>query len=345
MKKILTISIAAYNAEKDLTKCLESLIKSKYINDLEIVVVNDGSVDNTQKIATQFQEQFSDSVIVINKENGGHGSTINSGIKVATGKYFKTLDSDDWYDTTNLDKLIEFLKNANEDLVINPHIDVNLSNSTENLKSMIIDENKIKYNQLYDINDVADNIVLAMADMTYKTSLLKKMKYKIDEKCFYVDVEYTIYPIEFINDVIFLDFPVYQYNVGQVNQSTNLKVMRNRSEQHLKVLENLINYKETVKLNSGQEKIVVERINYMINTQYQLYLTMDNKVGKSKLIKFDKWLGDLEYPFYSNFIDSCKSESPTQVKIIKFLRKHNFKFYYVIMFVNNTLKKCLRGYK
>lgn len=101
--KILTVSIAAYNADWCLKKCLDSFIASKYLDLLDIIVVNDGSKDNTAAIASEYVKKFSASIRLINKENGGHGSTINTSIDNAMGKYFKIVDSDDWVDTEALD--------------------------------------------------------------------------------------------------------------------------------------------------------------------------------------------------------------------------------------------------
>ena len=115
--KILTISIAAYNAENYIAKCLDSLIKSKYLEQLDIIVVNDGSRDRTSQIAHQYSNKY-DSIRVIDKENGGHGSTINTSISLAEGKYYKVLDSDDAFDTCELDKLVVFLTESDVDLVL-----------------------------------------------------------------------------------------------------------------------------------------------------------------------------------------------------------------------------------
>ena len=99
---VLSIVIPAYNIETFLPKCLDSLVYAKNIGDCEIIVVNDGSKDNTLKIAKEYEKNFPSVVRVFDKENGGHGSAVNLGMKVAKGKYFKILDSDDWFVTSNL---------------------------------------------------------------------------------------------------------------------------------------------------------------------------------------------------------------------------------------------------
>ena len=116
--KLLTISIAAYNAEEYLANCLESLVKSKFLNEIEIIVVNDGSKDNTKDIGEEYARKYPYSICVINKENGGYGSTIEASLSRATGKYFKLLDSDDYFSTEGLDALISKLAESEADTVI-----------------------------------------------------------------------------------------------------------------------------------------------------------------------------------------------------------------------------------
>ena len=104
--KLLTIVVPIYNTEKYLERCVESITPKDVLEDVEILLVNDGSKDNSLQIMKKYAAKYPDTVKVIDKENGGHGSTINAGLKVATGRYFKVLDSDDWFDTANFIKFV-----------------------------------------------------------------------------------------------------------------------------------------------------------------------------------------------------------------------------------------------
>lgn len=110
MEKILTITIPSYNVEKYLDETLPHYFDERVLPDIEILIVNDGSKDNTLAIANGYHEKYPESVFVIDKPNGGHGSTINAGIAAARGKYFKVIDADDWVDTESFVKLIDTLK-------------------------------------------------------------------------------------------------------------------------------------------------------------------------------------------------------------------------------------------
>ena len=124
MDKILTIGIPSYNAAKTLKYCLDSLVIEEVLNDIQIVIVNDGSKDKTSEIGHSFEEKYPDTIIVIDKENGGHGSGINTTIERAVGKYMKIVDSDDTVDRDGFIELINELKNTNADLILTPYYKV-----------------------------------------------------------------------------------------------------------------------------------------------------------------------------------------------------------------------------
>ena len=116
--KSLTILIPVYNTEKYIKRCLDSLLVPEVLDDIEIIVVSDGSKDHSAEIVREYVERYPDTIILIDKENGGHGSTINAGIAAATGKYFRVLDSDDWFNTLEFAEFTARLRNEDADLVV-----------------------------------------------------------------------------------------------------------------------------------------------------------------------------------------------------------------------------------
>ena len=107
-QKILTVSIAAYNVSKYLDEALEPFTNSVYKDELEILIVDDGSKDDTAEIAKKYEERYPNTFKLVTKENGGWGSTLNKGIEIGTGKYFKQLDGDDWFDKDNLEDYLKW---------------------------------------------------------------------------------------------------------------------------------------------------------------------------------------------------------------------------------------------
>lgn len=117
MEKVLSIVIPAYNVEKYLEKCLSSFEIEAVLDRIEILVINDGSGDHTAEIAQRYCEKYPETYFLYNKENGGHGSGINYGIRYATGKYFKVVDGDDWLNTEELEAFVKLLEETDTDIV------------------------------------------------------------------------------------------------------------------------------------------------------------------------------------------------------------------------------------
>ena len=260
--KLLTIVVPSYNASKYLDFNLRSFLIPSVPEKLEIVVVDDGSTDDTAKIADAYRERFPDTIKVIHKENGGHGSGINAGLRVATGKFFKVVDADDWVDHEALEKLLDYL--ASFDLV--KADDVTASSAPDiiynNYYWRLSDDTKspgeyeckaefkepfagVEYHKVYDFESVADKCYVKMHNMTVRTALLKKNHIHIDEHHYYVDMEYILYPMPFVQTIAFLPDYLYQYQIGRSGQSMDPVKLRKNAAQYDFVLESIFNYYNT----------------------------------------------------------------------------------------------------
>lgn len=213
--KILTISIAAYNVENYIRRTMDSLIDERVIDDLEIFVVDDGGTDRTLEIAKGYAERYPHSVFPIHKENGGYGSTVNYSIAHATGKYFKLLDGDDWFDKEGLYQLVSMLKETNADLVITPFCKVNETNTVENIRYDVRWGEEIEFDEL-----LKERLPLFhMHTMTYRTKVIRDSELELPEKCLYTDVIYATVPISLCKTISFLESIVYMYSIGREGQS------------------------------------------------------------------------------------------------------------------------------
>lgn len=320
MEKVLSISIASYNAANDLPRCLESLIGSTVLDRLEVIIVNDGSKDNTVEVANKYIAKYPNSIRLIDKENGGHGSTINATIQVATGKYYKILDSDDWVDSENLALLVSYLEGSDADMVLNPYEEIAFND--HNKKRLLNPNHGIPYNETQPLNRLNSETVLFMHSLTFKTSVMKQMGSIIDEHCFYVDMEYCVFPMQYIHSFVCLDYPVYQYLLGSVTQSMNMQNLIKRRDQHLKVTKRLVNFYEASKnkLEKNVLNLIELRLKYAIYQQYIIFLHMNPIEAKTELIEFDRWLRDTSPDIY---------EGPTGkiMKYIRFNRNSHFVFF------------------
>ena len=106
--KLLTFAIPCYNSEAYMEKCIESLLPGG--DDVEILIVDDGSHDRTAEIADAYEKKYPGIIRAIHQENGGHGEAVNTGIRNATGLYFKVVDSDDWVDLDAYRKILDKLR-------------------------------------------------------------------------------------------------------------------------------------------------------------------------------------------------------------------------------------------
>lgn len=331
MNKILTISVAAYNAEQYMAKCLDSFLNSKVSNELEIIVVNDGSEDKTLEIVKEYQRKYPETIYLIDKVNGGHGSTINASISKATGKYYKVVDADDWVSQDGIEKLVEFLKDTDCDLVINPYIETYIDRTPDKL---VIPYKNVKLENIYNFKDVYQNIDIPMHAMTLKTTIIQTVGAVIDENCFYVDMEYNLYPIKYIQTICFLKTPIYYYLLGNQQQSVSIRNMVKRRNQRETVIKSLIrDYNDSIS-DLGKEKsdYIIMKIHFMIYTHYKMYLYLEEKESLREVKLFDQWLKqNSSYEIYYGL------SSGIIMNFIRFQRKFSFRSYKMILKILHTL--------
>ena len=327
--KVLSLVIPTYNMEKYLNNCLDSFIYDKETQEIEVLIVNDGSKDNSVKIAREYEQKFPNIFKVIDKENGGHGSTINAGLKVATGKYFKVVDADDWVDTENFRKLVERLKDVESDVIFTNYTMVfEPKMKTEAVKAIFSDVDKEML-----IKD-CNNVHLCMHAETFKTEIIRDVR--LQEHCFYVDVEYNNYAIARCKTVTCMDLDIYQYRIGRAGQSVSPQGFYKHRDNHLTVLKNLFKFYETADLEEYSRVILFNNIVNMLHCHYNNY-TIFYHIDKKpivELVEFDKWLES--YPkFY---------EESNKYKIVRGLRKHHFKNawkYNRIYLIKKFIKKLI----
>ena len=217
-QKQLSVVIPTYNMEAYLRRCLDSVTRSDVPDTLELIVVNDGSTDGSLAIMQEYAQKRPDIVNVIDKPNGHYGSCVNAALKIATGKYFRMLDADDWFDTDGLIKLLEGLTFINSDAVVTPyrkhyktHSKAFPAQNVQFEKQYNINEEKTWKSQRFDY--------FLMHSVTYKSSILKKCQLKMTEGICYTDSEYLIYPANYITSIIFLKDVLYNYDLAREGQS------------------------------------------------------------------------------------------------------------------------------
>lgn len=293
--KLLTVSVASYNVAACLGKCLDSFLECKRLRDIEVIVVDDGSSDGTAEVAKKYVQAAPGSIRLVEKENGGHGSTINTSIAYAQGKYFKVVDADDWIVPESVDALLDVLSAHNVDVAINPYFEEHMDTGAEELVGLpeLLSGYQGPIGSICAFDSLAPHISLRMHALTFRTSILKAMP-KIDENCFYVDVEYAIFPIKALETAIVLPQPLYCYLLGTSNQSMNKKNLEKRIDQHSRVVKRLSDYyeKTAAVLSESKRELVLRRIVTMARDNYMIYLRMSDDRQAEGIKQFDRNLAE-----------------------------------------------------
>ena len=216
--KILTVSIAAYNMEVYLRETLESLVDERVIDDLEVFVIDDGSIDRTLEIAQEYAVKYPNSIFSVHKENGGYGTTVNYSIAHATGKYFKLLDGDDWFDKEGLVKLVEFLKYSDVDMIVTPFC-FGLEKDDMKIEQLnYIEKNKTL--AIAEINHIKAKSALPMWALAFKTDVIREGWIDLPQKIFYTDVIYDLEGMAKAESMYCMDYPLYCYRKDREGSSS-----------------------------------------------------------------------------------------------------------------------------
>lgn len=328
--KILTITVPAYNAEKYLDRCLQSFLVPAIMDALEVLVINDGSRDHTGEIAEKYAEMYPDTFHLINKENGGHGSGINCGIAHATGRYFKIVDADDWLNTDILAQYIGLLRTVDTDIVASDFACVE-DGSFKTIRILKAVSEDAQYGHIYHISNGEVHKVIMMHSLTVKTECLKKMQVPIDEHCFYVDMEYVMYPIPYADSVYFDHHVLYMYLLGRAGQSMDVKKKIQNIDQHLHVLHAMEKYYDAGYTSDVNKKKYMARCaGIVVEDHFQIYISEGYKAEAMKDLRaFDHELKKTYPEIYCS----------TQKKSITLLRKTN----YLILPVGALAFKIVKG--
>ncbi len=337
-QRVLTIAIASYNVEKYLKNGVLSLLRSKHADKLEVLIVNDGSKDNTAKIGAELEKMTTKNgkaiVKLVDKENGGHGSAINKGIELATGKYFKLMDGDDYFDTEALDNLIEVLEKEDSDIVLNKYVEDFAIPSVKNVKD-IYDFLKPGYH--YNIEDLCmDGYGFGewgplLSTSTYKTKMLQDAKFKISEKCFYVDMELNTYAFMNAKSIVYYPLDLYIYFIGRAGQSISQASYMKNYKHHEHVILKLIDeyYKHSELSNNKKMYISNKLIIPMVKCQYMIATVFfkNSKVFNS----FDSQLK--KYPEFYNIMEGRR------IKINRATKGHSIALFHILDGIKRIIKR------
>lgn len=275
--KLLSVAVPCYNSEQYMKKCIDSILVGG--EEVEILIIDDGSVDRTAQIADDYEKKYPGIVKAIHQKNGGHGEAVNAGIRNATGLFFKVVDSDDWVSEGAYRKVLSVLEEVTR---AGTRLDMLISNFVYD-KVGVKRKKVMKYtsalpeNKIFTWNEVKHfhkGQYILMHSVIYRTQILRECGLELPKHTFYVDNIFVFNPLPYVKTMYYLNENFYRYFIGREDQSVNEAVMIRRIDQQLKVNKLMIDYIDLSKLTNRKLR------NYMIS-----YLDIIMTVSSIMLIK------------------------------------------------------------
>lgn len=289
--KLLTVAIPCYNSEGYMRKAIESALAGG--EDVEVIIVNDGSTDQTASIAEEYAEKYPDSVKAVHQENGGHGEAVNAGIRNAKGLFYKVLDSDDWLDTEALLKVLTVLREiTNEGL----SLDLMIANYVyekvhENTSKVIRYTGTLPEHKIFGWKDVErfkQGRYLLMHSVIYRTQLLKDCGLQLPKHTFYVDNIFVYQPLPYVKTMYYMNQNLYRYYIGRADQSVTEENMIKRIDQQIRVNKYMIDCHDVMKIENKQLRDYMIQYMGIIMTVSSVYLIKEGSEVSLKK-KDDLW--------------------------------------------------------
>ena len=236
--KYITFTIPSYNSQEYMRHVIDNLVAVG--DDIEVIIVNDGSTDDTGKIADEYQTKYPTIVKAIQKENGGHGSGVMAGLHNASGLFYKVVDSDDWVETSDVITMVDLIKkhlseNIDIDLYITNYVYEHAADNSQfsmNYRKYLPIDTVFSWN---DIKRIGLETVFLMHSLMYRTEKLRESGMNLPNHTFYVDDIYAYVPLPFMKNLYYHDLDFYHYFIGRADQSINYDTMCKRYEQQMRV--------------------------------------------------------------------------------------------------------------
>lgn len=318
MNKILSFIIPSYNAQQFLDKCIPSFVNEEVFDELDVIIVNDGSKDDTAEVAQKYCDMYPNSVRLINQENKGHGGALNTGCAAAVGKYLKVIDADDWVETQNLPEFLKLLKECESDVVLTHHYTINISNGeVKKWKSY-----PKEFGRAYTFDEIMTewksfDRSLTFHGITYNTKFYHENAIQLSEHVFYEDHEFATIPCCYAKTITPLDLFIYDYRIGDIQQSVSDENQLKRISHTEAILKRFIKEYKTLNLDENS----AGRTYYCMKAQGLLlsYITTVMLVEKNK--KSGRELGDKMMARFRKHMPMTFEMAEKQYKIFRLMNE------------------------
>ncbi len=310
--KLITFAVPSYNSEAYMRNCIDSILVGG--EDVEIIIVNDGSKDGTAAIADEYAAKYPTICKAVHQENGGHGEGVNQGIRHGTGLYYKVVDSDDWVDAASLAEVIATIKrhmaeNSLPDLYVTNFVYEHVEDNTAFTRKFTKNMPTGKFFGWDEVKKFKGSSVLLMHSLMYKLDVLRESGLELPKHTFYVDNIFAYVPLPFVKKMYYIDTDLYRYYIGRADQSVNMSVFAKRTEQQnrvMKIMAEAYDIREIKKTNPRLAKYMLHTLACLMIVTLTFTLAEPSKEKYAALKslwkdikKKDKWLhGKLKYRSY-----------------------------------------------
>lgn len=331
----VSVIVPIYNVEKYLNRCLNTLV-NQTLKEIELILVNDGTKDNSMEIVKQYEKKY-DNIIIINKKNGGLSSARNAGLKIAQGEYISFIDSDDFVKETMMERLYQKAKETDADMVISGFYSYISENDCIEklpyLKDSIIEE-----------KDIISKIVLPMCgelpesdkDISmnvcvwkniYRRSLFEehKIKFKSEREVLSEDIIFHLDFVPYMKKIAIIHESFYYYVYNSVSLSNGTILAKRQPHLYSAMKESLVKWNLWDIGKFRVKKQIIGRIRHDLNRVVQY-----NENRKQCLIYMKEVLSNPE--IQEIFKEYPISKMPMKHKIPTFCMKHQLTWLCYIIF-------------
>ena len=268
--KLMTFTVPCYNSAGYMRKCIDSLLPAG--EDTEIIIVNDGSSDDTGKIADEYAALYPERIRVIHQENGGHGEGVNQGLRHAEGLYFKVVDSDDWLDRDSLLTLTAKMREMVEagklvDLYVCNYVYEHAEDNTTFVMSYRKNFPSEQICSWRDVRSFGPSQYLMMHSVYFRTEILRASELVLPKHTFYVDNLFMFKPLPLVRSIYYMPLDLYRYFIGRADQSITLENGAKRVDQQIlvtKLMADCFDLKELGKTEKRLQRYLLHELSMMI---------------------------------------------------------------------------------
>ena len=300
--KLLSVAVPCYNSQAYMRNCVDSLLEGGDL--VEILIVDDGSKDDTGKIADEYAAKYPNIVKAIHQENGGHGEAVNTGIRNATGLYFKVVDSDDWVNAEAYHAILDKL----QEITGGPQVlDIMISNFVYE-KQGAKRKKVMSYHTAFpkdcifgwkDVKFFMKGQYILMHSVIYRTELLLNCGLELPKHTFYVDNIFVYQPLPHVKRMYYLDVNFYRYFIGREDQSVNEQVMIGRIDQQLLVTKLMLGYYDVTKIaNRKLRHYMIQYLEIMMTISSVLAIKSGTEENLEKKKELWQYLKKQNFPLY-----------------------------------------------